>query len=123
MATHRSSTSTKPPKMLCVPKNTKDHTTFIISCTANTPIATCTSFLFKPSLQIKNRDIPINTYNVLHIGPNAQFGGVQLGLGRYAYHPVISLRVNTVPTAPAKNTISIDIISLGISLILKLLII
>ena len=57
---------------------------------------------------------------MFHIGPNAQLGGVQLGLGRYAYHPVISFKVNTVPTAPAKNTINIETINLGISLILKL---
>lgn len=80
---------------------------------------TCTFFLSKPSLHTKNKDIPISTYNVLHIGPNAQFGGVQLGLANEAYQVVICGRVETVPTAPAKNTIIIETINLGTSRTLK----
>src|SRR5664279_5594272 len=93
MDIQRIMTNTKPPIMLCVAKNINDHTTFITSWTANTWIAIFTSFLSNPSLQTKNRDIPIRTYNVLHIGPKAQFGGVQLGLARETYHVVISFRV------------------------------
>ncbi len=87
------STITNPPNILWLPKKTKDHTTFIPNCTANTRMAICTSFLPKPFLQTKNRDVPINIYNVLHIGPTAQFGGVQPGLVRYTYQVVISLSV------------------------------
>lgn len=53
------------------------------------------------------------------IGPKTQFGGVQLGLGILTYQVVISFNVYTVPTAPAKKTINIDIINLGSSLQLK----
>lgn len=82
-------------------------------------MAICTFFLSNPSLHTKNNEIPIRIYKVLHIGPNAQFGGVQLGLDSAAYHVVICGRVETVPTAPAKNTMIIETINLGISLTLK----
>lgn len=72
---------------------------------------------------MRNSDMPINTYNVDQIGPNAQFGGVQLGLGILTYQVVISFKVNTVPTAPAKKTINIDTINLGSSLQLKFILI
>ena len=86
-------TNTKPPIMLCVAKNIIDHTTFITSWIANIRIAIFTSFLSNPSLQTKNKDIPIRTYNVLHIGPKAQFGGVHPGLGKETYQVVISFKV------------------------------
>ncbi len=110
-----SMTSSNPPAMLWVPKNINDHTTFNSNCRANTTIAILTSLRSRPSLHIRKRDIPIKTYNVDQMGPNAQFGGVQLGFGMFTYHVVISLSVKTVPTAPAKKTISIEAINLGIS--------
>lgn len=64
---------------------------------------------------MRNKDTPIKTYSIDQIGPNAQFGGVQLGFGMLTYQVVISFSVYTVPTAPAKKTINMDTTNLGIS--------
>lgn len=93
MDIHSIITNTKPPNMLWVPKKTNDHSTFKNSWIANIRIAIRTSFRSKPSLQTKNKDIPIRTYSVLHIGPKAQFGGVHPGLGKETYQVVISFKV------------------------------
>ena len=83
-------------------------------------MANLTSFLSNPSLQTKNKEIPIKTYNVDHTGPNNQFGGDHTGLARAAYHVVISGKVAADPIAPEKNTTKIDNNNLGISFIFKL---
>jgi hypothetical protein len=53
------------------------------------------------------------------MGPNAQFGGVQLGFVKAAYQVVNSEVVAKVPMDPATNTIKMDKINLGISFKLK----
>ncbi len=94
-------------------KNTIDHSKFKTNCTANIKSANLTSRLLKPSRQIKNKDIPIKTYNVVQIGPNNQFGGAHDGLLSEAYHVEISEIVITDPKYPIINGINMDINNLG----------
>ena len=54
-------------------------------------------------------------YNVIHTGPNNQFGGAHDGLDSAEYHVGISDMVTIDPTDPITNGISIDAMSLGIS--------
>lgn len=120
MAIHRKNIITIPPNMECNPKKTKDQAKLRANCTAKIIIAYLTAFLSNPSLHTKNKAIPIRTYKVDQIGPNAQFGGVHSGLARVEYQVVISGKVARLPIVPVTNTIKIEKISLGNSLILKL---
>lgn len=94
-------------------KNNIDHSRFNINCTPNIRSANLTSFLLKPSHHIKNKDIPIKTYNVVQTGPNNQFGGAHEGLEREAYHVEISEIVIIDPKYPIINGINTDMKNLG----------
>ena len=94
-------------------KNAIDHSRFKTNCTPNIKSANLTSFLLKPSRQIKNKDIPIKTYNVVQIGPNNQFGGAHDGLESEAYHVEISVIVIIDPIYPIINGINMDIKNFG----------
>ncbi len=54
-------------------------------------------------------------YNVVHTGPNNQFGGDHEGLDSVEYHVGICDMVTIDPNNPITKGISIDTISLGIS--------
>ena len=96
-------------------KKTIDQSKLSTSCTANIKIANLTSLLFKPSRHTRNNAIPINMYNVVHTGPNNQFGGAHEGLDSAEYHVGICDMVTIDPTDPITKGISIDTMSLGIS--------
>jgi len=55
-------------------------------------------------------------YNMVHTGPNNQFGGDHEGLDNAEYHVGISDMVTNDPKDPITKVISIDTMSLGISL-------
>ena len=120
MANQRINITTKPPNMEFRPKKTSDQATLRPNCTAKIRIAYLTSLRSNPSLHTKKRAIPIKTYNIVQTGPNSQLGGFQAGFAREAYQVVSSVEVATDPRAAPKNTIKIDAISFGISLMLKL---
>jgi hypothetical protein len=94
-------------------KNTIDHSKFKTNCTPNIKSANLTSFLLKPSRQTKNKDIPIKIYNVVHTGPNNQFGGAHDGLESETYQVEISEIVIIDPMYPIINGINMDIKNLG----------
>ena len=87
----------KLPKSAWKLKNTIDQSRFNNNCTPNIKIANLTSLLCIPSRQTRNNAIPINTYNVVHIGPNNQFGGDHHGLDNVEYHDEICGNVTIAP--------------------------
>jgi len=97
MANQRSITMAKEPNSACKLKKTTDQMRLRTSCTPNIKIANLTSLLCIPSRQTRNNAIPINTYNVVHIGPNNQFGGDHHGLDNVEYHDEICGNVTIAP--------------------------
>ena len=65
-----------PPPFDFIPKKIIDQTALIASCTQKRIKASKALTSANPSCQIRKTEIPIKTYNVVQIGPNAQFGGV-----------------------------------------------
>ena len=66
----------------CQRKNTKDHKAFIRRWIIKNIIANFTPEISNPSFQIRNKEIPIIKYRIVHTGPNIQFGGLKEGLFR-----------------------------------------
>jgi hypothetical protein len=104
--------STKAPRGLLNPKKINDHKMFRTSWTAKIQMATLTLFLFKPFFQTRKSAIPIRANNVVHTGPNTQFGGDNSGLITFAYHPLIAEEVKIEPITPAISAINTEIVSL-----------
>ena len=110
----------KLPKSAWKLKNTIDQSKFNNNCTPNIKIANLTSSLCKPSCHTRYNAIPIKIYNVVHTGPNNQFGGDHVGFDSAAYHVGISVIVAMDPINPTINGINIEAIILGYSLNVEL---
>ena len=119
MANQSSITMIKDPNNAWKLKKTTDQSRLITSCTPNIKIANLTSLLCHPSRQTRNNATPINKYNVVHTGPNNQFGGDHHGLDNVEYHVEICDNVTIAPKYPITNGINIEPISIGTSLILN----
>jgi hypothetical protein len=70
-------------------------------------------------VHIKNRDIPIRKYNVIHTGANIQPGGEKLGFARVAYQFVNDEAVNIEPSTPVNSQIAIEITNIALRSILQ----
>ena len=120
IAIHNIIIKMKLPKRAWKLKKTIDHKRFSNNWTPNIKIANLTSILSKPSRQTKYRAIPIKIYNVVHTGPNNQFGGDQEGFDSAEYHVGISAIVAIDPKNPITKGINIDATSFGTSFNLEL---
>ncbi len=116
---HKKTISISPPSMDRSPKNMTDHNMFKTSCIPKIEIAILTSRLSNPSRHMRKSAIPIRINKVVHMGPNAQLGGVHAGFDIMANHVGIEENVAMEPIKPAINGINMDIISFGISDFLK----
>lgn len=68
--------------------------------------------------QIRNSEIPIRAYSVVHTGAKSQFGGAIFGLRRPLYHVGIEEIVKMEPITPAISQNATDRISLTVLSIL-----
>ena len=103
-----------PPPFDFIPKKIIDQTALIVSCIQNKIKASKTLTSANPSCQIRKTEIPINTYNVVQTGPNAQFGSVYGGFFSVGYQFGIALYVNRLPMPPAAKQARTLIISFTI---------
>ena len=69
------------------------------------------------ALQIRNKDIPIRTYSVVHTGPKSQFGGENDGFSIVWYHVETDSEVKMEPITPAIKGAAIEIPKRRLSLL------
>lgn len=63
------------------------------------------------SFQIKNNEIPIKMYSIVQTGPKIQFGGLNEGLFKVAYHSGTDCAVNIPAILPRPKGTIMDTIS------------
>lgn len=98
----------------CSPKNTIDHSTFSANCESKMMSAFLFFFFSPPSGvsahddHTKNTAIPMQIYNIVHTGPNIQFGGFSAGFVSVAYHVSMAGVVKNAPMMLATPTLTIE---------------
>lgn len=85
------------------PKKATDHKAFNMSCRMKMASAHRTLTCLQPILHIRNAEIPMRKYSVVHTGMNSHDGGVKDGLIRVGYHCETERLVKKPPIPPAAS--------------------